>query len=581
MNIFLLRWNPNISSWKNSDFRQSLADSRKGPIGMDWSVREWEKLEQWDWAVLCRVGTDADGIVAIGWFDGRIEESESWRKDGSKCHYAFFWMSVVQDPSQTGLLLADTLERTVPGIDWHGGHSGIAVPSDRAAALACALSDALERGLVPPGAAPFSNPPYGPGELARSLRLAFCPESLADEFRRALPGHKITFHRKDTPDGESPDCGVYRIIVSNPHGGEPLRIDLGENETTLSFGGSHLYVFNSDEEWCILIDYAKKIVAGLMLSVSFSVARSGEWKWTNFNERIIRSDSDAFQAVVDGCANGAGGRLRWFAKAGAKLVWTSWKPSESGTIELSPSWFQTIARITALDAVLASHESEDRNENGMLSMFEFPAEAGRFTCQKTDSGLDGKYGWNVFLTAEENPSVAAPDFNALLESPLPHCGPGDTIREALSDVHAFDVEMDWISPGGIVPKIKNKPIDENGKTSFTAFRFEIAVPLDGIGLYGVKFVSTRIPARYQSISLTQKESESIFSFFTEINVKYGLHIDRFKEEILPSLYAADALVLLRGFCNCSMPDATRATAERILPVFEKAAKLRMPVCFWF
>lgn len=77
MNLFLLRWNPAISSWKDADFRGVLAKSREGPVAMDWSVREWEKLEAWDWAVLCRVGTDADGIVAIGRFDGRVEEADS------------------------------------------------------------------------------------------------------------------------------------------------------------------------------------------------------------------------------------------------------------------------------------------------------------------------------------------------------------------------------------------------------------------------------------------------------------------------------------------------------------------------
>ena len=56
MNIFLLRWNPAVSSWKDADFRDALAKSREGPVAMDWSVREWEKLEEWDWAVLCRVG---------------------------------------------------------------------------------------------------------------------------------------------------------------------------------------------------------------------------------------------------------------------------------------------------------------------------------------------------------------------------------------------------------------------------------------------------------------------------------------------------------------------------------------------
>lgn len=40
MNIFLLRWNPNVSSFKDESFRQMIADSREGPVAMDWSVRE-------------------------------------------------------------------------------------------------------------------------------------------------------------------------------------------------------------------------------------------------------------------------------------------------------------------------------------------------------------------------------------------------------------------------------------------------------------------------------------------------------------------------------------------------------------
>ena len=33
---------------------------------MEWSVRKWEKLEAWDWAVLRRVETDEDDIVHDG-----------------------------------------------------------------------------------------------------------------------------------------------------------------------------------------------------------------------------------------------------------------------------------------------------------------------------------------------------------------------------------------------------------------------------------------------------------------------------------------------------------------------------------
>lgn len=362
MKLFLLRWNPNVSSFKDESFRQMIADSRKGPVRMDWSVREWEKLEEWDWAVLCRVGTDADGIVAIGRFDGRVEEAASWRKDGSKCHYAFFWMSLVQDPIRTGRLLAGALEKAVPGIDWHGGHSGVVVPAESAPALARAIADALERGPVLPDAEPFACPPDGPGELARNLRLGFCPESFLDEFRRALPGHKITFHRENDPDGESPDCGEFRILVANPHGGEPLRIDLG-GEPTLFFGGAHVHFFERDDDWDVLLDYAKKIVAGEMRA--FAISTDGAWQGSRFDGprfdgSFVRTEADAFRFVVDFFTDGsaAGEFLGRFARAGAKLEWTAWNPAESGAVELTADWFETIVRPTGLDAVLASREAQ-------------------------------------------------------------------------------------------------------------------------------------------------------------------------------------------------------------------------------
>lgn len=155
MKIFILRWNPAISSWTDGKFREALVACREGPFAMDWSIRDWESVEYGDIAVLCRVGTDADGIVAVGWFDGRVEESQSWRRDGTKCHYAFFWMRLAQDPVETGLLSAAVLEKAVPGIGWHGGHSGIVLPSESAPALARIIAEALERGPILPGAANF------------------------------------------------------------------------------------------------------------------------------------------------------------------------------------------------------------------------------------------------------------------------------------------------------------------------------------------------------------------------------------------------------------------------------------------
>ena len=154
MNIFLLRWNPNVSSFKDETFRQMIADSREGPVAMDWSVREWEKLEAWDWAVLCRVGTDADGIVAIGRFDGRVEEADSWRKDGSKCPS---WTS-----SRTEVLRGNFLEDSPERGRSSSGPPGIRRRADRSNCPRTVL-----RRLSPP---PASTPSFLVPEALAKLR---------------------------------------------------------------------------------------------------------------------------------------------------------------------------------------------------------------------------------------------------------------------------------------------------------------------------------------------------------------------------------------------------------------------------
>ena len=580
MNLFLLRWNPNISSWKDADFRKALADSRKGPVAMDWSIREWEKLEAWDWAVLCRVGTDADGIVAIGRFDGRVEEADSWRKDGSRCHYAFFWMSVVQDPLQTGRLLADTLERTVPGIDWHGGHSGVAVSSDRAPALACAIADALERGPVLPNAKPFSNLPYGPGELARSLRFDFCPESLLDEFRRALPGHRITLHREGDPDGESPDCGDIRILVANPRGGCPLRIDLG-GEPTVFFGGWHAHFLDRDDEWNVLVDDAKKIVAGSMRA--YVISSNGRWYGSRsaeprFDGSFVRSEADAFRTIVDFYDRRTGEFLQQFARTGAKLEWTAWNPEENGSVELGRDWFATVARPTGLDAVLASHEAQGRNGNGLLVSFEFSFRGTRFECQRTGRK------WTIvrkrFFRSEPGAKpIVAGGFGVLLDATLPKCRK-TTVRDALSRIHAFDVEIFWREPKNATRAPSLSRSRGNSVRKTPAVRNLVEVPVDDRGLYGLVYESASSPAHFLSVRLTDAAVRSLFPAFEEMNAKFGIRIDRCEEEILPSRFASDALALLRAFRDRPEDSAARKAVEKVLPVFEKAARLRMPVSFW-
>ncbi|MBR1837728.1 MAG: hypothetical protein IJ783_10635 [Kiritimatiellae bacterium] len=581
MKLFLLRWNPDISSWKDSDFRKALADSRKGFVAMDWSVRDREKLEAWDWAVLCRVGTDADGIVAIGRFDGRVEEADSWRKDGSKCHYAFFWMSVVQDPARTGLLRAEALVRAVPGVDWHGGHSGVVVPPESAPALARAIADALEAGPAGPGAGFFGCFPDGPGELARSLRLDFCPESFLDVFRRNLPGLEITFHREGDPDGESPDCGDIRILVANPHGGCPLRIDLG-GDPTVFFGGWHAHFFDHDDEWNVLVEDAKKIVAGSMRA--YAISSNGRWYGSRSAERrfdgsFVRSKAEAFRFIVDFYDRGTGAFLRQFARKGAKLEWTAWNPEENGSVELEPDWFATVARPTGLDAVLASHEAQWRNGNGLLDSFEFSFRGTSFECRRTGRK------WTIvrkrlFRSEPDAKPIVAGSFATLLDATLPRCRK-TTVRDALTRSHAFDVEIFWRDPKSSTQSRSLSRLRCNFFRKAATARNLVEVPVDDRGLYGLEYESAATPAHFLSVRLTDAAIRSLFPAFVEMNAKFGIRIDQSEEEILPSRFAADARALLRTFRDRAADPVARKAAEKVLPVFEQAAKLRMPVAFWF
>ena len=91
MNTFILRWNPNISSYKMETHLEVVEHAKKMefPQNFDWSVFEWQKVKDGDMVILLQVGTDSDGIAMIGKIMGKPEADKSWRDDGSKAHYVY------------------------------------------------------------------------------------------------------------------------------------------------------------------------------------------------------------------------------------------------------------------------------------------------------------------------------------------------------------------------------------------------------------------------------------------------------------------------------------------------------------
>ena len=120
---YLLRWNPTISSFRLDDYRRATSECPNG-FGMNWSVFEWEDAQLGDRFFMLRTGDDHAGIVFRGVFTSAPYLDDDWAGKGKQRHYmdmnCFDCVPANQKPSVD----VETLENTIPNIDWRRGHSG-------------------------------------------------------------------------------------------------------------------------------------------------------------------------------------------------------------------------------------------------------------------------------------------------------------------------------------------------------------------------------------------------------------------------------------------------------------------------
>ena len=129
MKLYILRWNPNISSWTYDQHEYLLQNILENDFdGMNWSIYDFEDLEEGDYWILQQVGTDNDGIAGFGTFTGEPYTSTSWKKkDGTNLFYADLYFDCIINRRKTDFLSAVELEKIIPEIEWHKGHSGVLV----------------------------------------------------------------------------------------------------------------------------------------------------------------------------------------------------------------------------------------------------------------------------------------------------------------------------------------------------------------------------------------------------------------------------------------------------------------------
>lgn len=148
--VFVLRWNPSISSFSVADFEDEFSQLQgKKPFDrahpLDWNVWDWKDVMHRDLFVMMMVGQKHNGIVWGGFFDGYPYQYED--KDGNPLKSVFFKTDAMymHRIEHTNILSAEKLMEAIPEVDWLHGHSGELLSVENAEKLGLFLVNELKQ----------------------------------------------------------------------------------------------------------------------------------------------------------------------------------------------------------------------------------------------------------------------------------------------------------------------------------------------------------------------------------------------------------------------------------------------------
>lgn len=255
-NTFILRWNPAISSYKKEHHKAICKNIVSGDYFSDWSIQDWEKLKIGDAFILCQVGTEKDGIAAIGKFISKAYEEENRCGDGTKAHYADEYLFCNIDRDIETLLSAEKLEGQFPEIDWHSGHSGILLDSKTADALIEQIDTELKtlHGFKKTSFSDFL-------KNDRSF-LPFTFEEKKNELLTMFASYNPVIHSCKVPDLFD-DYDAVEFLIKNSSGkgeADGIAIDFEDNRFTICFAGWGQDFVLLEHNYNICLDMLKKLL---------------------------------------------------------------------------------------------------------------------------------------------------------------------------------------------------------------------------------------------------------------------------------------------------------------------------------
>lgn len=274
MHLYILRWNPNISSYKTENHLELISHikNQEQPADFNWSIREYEELDKNDMFILQQVGTDNDGIAMIGKFKSACYENDSWRNDGSKLYYADMWIMDAFDCNNENPLPAKRYEQLFPEIEWHGGHSGVIVGEEKDDKVVNQIEDDLiKAGIWKEGELDrFMAWDFGKenaGKLLLSAKDLYMKEKTKDSFVNlvgCLMNSKVLMPMHVEKDEEGRDK-CFPMIISNDAGETAYPIFSNEDQIGDNYQEDDCEVYDIQVPLAIEIIKEDKNTLGLIL----------------------------------------------------------------------------------------------------------------------------------------------------------------------------------------------------------------------------------------------------------------------------------------------------------------------------
>ncbi len=132
MSTFILKWNPEISSFKFPAYLDILKDPYD--MSLNWSIHDWREMKEGDRVYFLRVG-EKPQLLASGYITSEPYRDEDWSGHGREVYYADFYFDVACHPDYEHVLSAEQLEKEIGDFDWRAGHSGVLLTEQQAETL--------------------------------------------------------------------------------------------------------------------------------------------------------------------------------------------------------------------------------------------------------------------------------------------------------------------------------------------------------------------------------------------------------------------------------------------------------------